>query len=84
MTMASPKSKDSDQMSFEDAMIELEQIVQKLESGNAPLDQSISLYERGAELRAVCEARLKDAQLRIEKIISAENGKAQTETVGYE
>ena len=45
-------------MSFEAALAELEQIVGKLESGQAPLEDSIHMYERGAALKAHCETRL--------------------------
>lgn len=55
-------------MSFEDAMKELESVVSRLESGNASLEDSIKLYERGAALRAHCEARLREAEERVEKI----------------
>ena len=61
-------------LSFEDAMKALEEIVQKLESGEAPLEESIALYERGAALRAQCEARLKDAEMRVSRIVQAEDG----------
>lgn len=63
-----------DAMSFEDAMKELEQTVAKLEHGDATLEQSISLYERGARLRAHCEQRLRTAEERVEKITLAANG----------
>lgn len=82
--MVSTKNTDETLLSFEDAMRELEQIVQKLETGNTPLEDSISLYERGAKLRDVCEMRLKKAQLRIEKIVSVEDGMAKTESVNFE
>lgn len=52
----------------------LEEIVQKLESGSVPLDQSISLYERGEALRKHCQARLDNAQARIEKIVTDASG----------
>ncbi len=55
-------------LSFEDALKELEKIVARLESGDAALDEAISLYTRGDALRGHCEKRLKDAQARIEKI----------------
>lgn len=61
-------------MSFEAALSELEQIVQRLESGQAPLEDSIRLYERGAVLKAHCEARLEAARLRVEKIVVGANG----------
>lgn len=63
-------------MSFEDALRELEAIVAKLERGEAPLEESISIYERGAKLKAHCEGKLKDAQLKVEKIVLDGNGNA--------
>ena len=65
---------DIDALSFEQALAELERIVGQLESGQAPLEQSIELYERGALLKAHCEAKLAQAQARIEQITLAENG----------
>lgn len=65
------------ELSFEDALQRLEQIVQKLESGQAPLEESIALYEEGARLKAHCETRLKTAQLRVEKIVVGPDGQAR-------
>lgn len=64
------------EMSFEDALKALEQVVARLEGGEVPLDESISLYERGEELRKHCQARLDAAQARIEKIVAGPDGKA--------
>ena len=50
------------EMSFEQAMAELEQVLGQLERGDVALDQSISLYERGALLKARCETKLKEAE----------------------
>ena len=61
-------------MSFEDAMAALEEIVLKLESGQAKLEDSIALYDRGAALRRHCEARLADAEMRVQKIVAGEGG----------
>lgn len=61
-------------MSFEDAMRELEATVGKLEHGEATLEQSIALYERGALLRAHCDKVLRAAEERVEKITLAANG----------
>jgi len=72
MTEAAP---DIAQMTFEDALKALEDIVRKLEGGEAPLDQSITLYERGEALRRHCQARLDAAQARIEKIVTGPDGK---------
>lgn len=69
-------AQDISALSFEEAMAALEQVVSKLESGNAPLEQSIDLYTRGTQLKAHCEAKLKDAQAKIEKITLDENGQA--------
>ncbi|MDB5507413.1 MAG: exodeoxyribonuclease small subunit [Devosia sp.] len=55
-------------MSFETALAELETIVAKLESGQAPLAESIAIYERGEALKSHCEMLLKSAEARIEKI----------------
>jgi exodeoxyribonuclease VII small subunit len=64
------------EMSFEDALKALEQVVARLESGEVPLDESIALYERGEDLRKHCQARLDAAQARIEKIVAGPDGKA--------
>jgi len=61
-------------MKFEDALAELEKIVQKLEQGQVKLDEAIDAYERGAALKKHCEARLAEAQARIEKITQDAGG----------
>ena len=61
-------------LSFEQALAELEKIVGQLESGQAPLEESIALYERGARLKAHCEARLEAARLKVEKIVVGRDG----------
>lgn len=63
------------ELSFEDALKRLEAIVQRLESGEATLDESIDLYAEGDRLRAQCEARLTAAQARIEKITLGADGR---------
>lgn len=68
------KPDDIASLSFEKALAELEEIVQKLESGQAALEDSIALYERGAALKAHCEKTLKSAQEKIEKIVVGPNG----------
>lgn len=60
------------EMTFEAAMAALEQVVSALEKGEVPLDQSIALYQRGADLRAHCAARLREAEERVELIRVAE------------
>lgn len=56
------------ELSFEQALRELERIVGQLESGEVPLDQAISLYEEGDRLRKLCQTRLDSAQARIEQV----------------
>src|SRR5690349_6144795 len=63
------------ELSFEAALARLEEIVRLLERGEAPLDQSIELYQEGDRLRKHCEARLKAAQARIEQIAFGSDGK---------
>ncbi len=60
---------DLDSLGFEQAMAELEGIVRRLEQGDADLESAIALYERGARLRRHCEAKLKAAEARVEKIM---------------
>lgn len=62
------------QMSFEAALAELETIVGRLESGNVDLEASIDMYARGAHLKAHCEAKLKSAEARVEKLVIGANG----------
>ena len=62
------------QLSFEAALRRLEEIVRKLESGEASLDESIELYAEGDRLKQQCEARLQAAQARIEKIQLGRDG----------
>ncbi len=62
------------EMTFEQAMIELERIVTQLEKGDVPLEDSISLYEKGAELKKRCETKLKDAEQKVAAITLDEEG----------
>ena len=66
--------KDIREMSFEQALSELETIVDRLETGDVALEESIEIYQRGSQLRAFCEEKLKSAQARIEKITGAGAG----------
>jgi exodeoxyribonuclease VII small subunit len=71
-------------LSFEDALRALEEVVRRLESGDVPLDDSISLYERGEKLRAACQARLDAAQARIERIVAGPDGGIATRPLDAE
>ena len=72
--MSDSQNNSISEMSFEAALAELEQIVGKLESGQAPLQESIAIYERGEALKIHCEAQLKAAEIRIEKITLSKDG----------
>ena len=66
---------DIAEMPFEKALAELESIVDQLEKGAVSLDNSIRLYERGEKLKKRCDALLRNAEMRIEKITLAADGK---------
>lgn len=63
-----------EKLSFEDALKELEDIVRALEAGKGKLDEAITAYERGAALKRHCEKKLKEAEMRIEKIALGPDG----------
>lgn len=71
-------------MSFEEALAELEVIVKKLEQGDVDLEQSITIYERGAALKSHCEARLKAAELKVEQIVQGPEGAPVTEAAALQ
>lgn len=62
------------EMTFEQAMAELEKVVSALERGDVALDQSITLYERGAELKKRCETKLKEAEEKVAAITFDNDG----------
>lgn len=67
-----------DTLSFETAMEELESIIRNLESGKTSLEDSISAYERGVALKQHCETKLKDARMKIDKLVIAPDGSMKT------
>ena len=71
-------------MSFEEAMAELEQIVQRLEQGRTPLEEAIAAYERGAALKRHCEDKLRLAQEKVEKIALDRSGAPVVEPLDRE
>ena len=68
------RNADIAKLSFEDALKELETIVDRLEKGDVELEASISIYERGEALRAHCDKLLRSAEARVEKITLDQNG----------
>jgi exodeoxyribonuclease VII small subunit len=71
-------------MSFEDALAELDRIVRQLEDGRGKLDDAIQSYERGAQLKRHCEAKLKEAQAKVERIVLGPNGPVAVEPADIE
>jgi exodeoxyribonuclease VII small subunit len=71
-------------LSFEDALKELEDIVRRLETGNAKLDEALAAYERGALLKQHCESKLREAQARVDKIVLGSDGKPATEPMALD
>ena len=76
---AGPGLPDAQGMSFEQALAELERIVQDLERGQLDLEAAIQAYERGTALKEHCQRKLQEAQLRVEKITLGPDGSARTE-----
>jgi exodeoxyribonuclease VII small subunit len=70
---------DIAKLSFEEALQELEQIVKRLEGGGGKLDDAIQSYERGTLLKRHCEAKLREAQARVDKIVVAPDGSVSAE-----
>lgn len=83
LVMSDAKPKPVEKMSFEEALAELDAIVRQLEAGEVELEKSIAIYERGAALKAHCEARLKSAELKVEQIVQGAGGPA-TEPASFD
>lgn len=77
-------SDDVTRLSFEDALGELEAIVRRLEEGSGKLEEAIAAYERGVALQRHCDAKLQEAQLRVERIVLGRNGTVATEPISFE
>ena len=71
-----------DEPSFELALSELEQIVQKLEKGELPLEDSLRLYEEGIRLSRLCHGKLEEAEGRIEVLLKDARGEPVTDAAG--
>ncbi|MCH7863976.1 MAG: exodeoxyribonuclease VII small subunit [Proteobacteria bacterium] len=77
--MADKIPADIRKLGFEDALAEMEDIVRRLESGQVKLEDAIDSYARGASLKKHCEAKLKEAKARVDKIVLAPDGGIGTE-----
>ena len=71
-------------MSFEQAMAELEDIIHRLEAGSVNLEESIEIYSRGTLLKTHCEAKLRNAQARVERIVVAPDGSAAAKPLEFD
>jgi len=81
MVSAPQAAADLSELSFEDALAELEKIVRGLEGGQQKLEEAIGAYERGALLRRHCEAKLAEAEARVQAIVAAADGALSLEDV---
>ena len=72
--MTENKTNDVDALSFEKAIEELETIVKRLEDGKVPLEESVTIYERGEALKRRCEELLRQAEARVDKITTDASG----------
>lgn len=80
--MAAKSGTDAiEKMGFEEALAELEEIVRQLEKGEARLNDAIAAYERGAALKKHCEAKLAEAQARVDKIVLGADGSVSVQPV---
>ena len=75
---------DIESLTFEAALKSLEEIVSQLDAGSIDLDKAVEAYERGAKLKEHCEKKLREAQLRIEKIEVDKNGEISTKVMDTE
>jgi len=75
---------DVARLSFEDALGELEAIVRRLEEGSGKLEEAVVAYERGVALQRHCDAKLQEAQMRVERIVLGRNGAVAAEPISFE
>ena len=73
-------AEEQSEMTFEEALSALEDIVRQLESGRVQLEEAVAYYEKGIRLKKLCEEKLKNAKARIDKLVIDANG----EIVGKE
>ena len=86
MEQKAPKEKAAEDPdpSYEEALKRLEDIVKRLEGGNLPLDESLRLFEEGTRLGKVCQRRLTEADLRIERLVGDKGGTEEMPSTGLE
>jgi exodeoxyribonuclease VII small subunit len=84
MAEASKKQPTIDNMSFEEALGELQTLVKTLEKGDAKLEEAIAFYERGAALKRHCEKKLREAQEKVDKIVIGADGSLSAEPAKFD
>ena len=72
--MTDPERGPVDELAFDAALAELEQTVAELEAGGLPLERTLALYERGVALQQRCERLLRDAELRVRRLVEGARG----------
>ena len=82
--MTPSENKAQENLSFEDALKELETIVEKLERGEVSLDDAVAAYERGAMLKKLCQDRLDEARLKVDKIRAQKASSAVEGTTSFD
>jgi exodeoxyribonuclease VII small subunit len=82
--MSDNMNEEIDNLTFESALKALEEIVSQLDDGAIELDKAVEAYEKGAKLKKHCEKKLKEAQLRIEKIEVDKDGELSTKVMDTE
>jgi exodeoxyribonuclease VII small subunit len=80
--MPRAKPADAEPLDFERAMAELEQLVQKLEKGDLPLEESLAAFERGIALTRTCQAALRQAEQKVELLLQKPGG--ETDRVPFD
>ena len=75
---------DIAELSFEDALDELQALVRTLEKGESKLDQAVQSYERGVALKRHCEIKLREAQAKVDKIVLSAEGAVSAEPAGID
>jgi len=76
-------TQEIENLSFEEALKELETIVKRLEEGKVNLEDAIGAYERGSQLKAHCEKKLRDAKMRVEQIVVGQDGQISTKPAEF-
>ena len=82
--MSGNENEDISRLCFEDALAELESIVRRLEEGSGRLEDAIVAYERGVTLQRHCDAKLQEAQTRVERIVLGRDGAAASESISFD